>query len=64
MSCSKDHLKLVLQGKLNLRWNEEEDHILKYRDTIEFNNIVKEKGKAEVERRIKYLGLDESTKIN
>ena len=57
VSCSKKHLREVLENKTYTVWQAIEDKALEDSDSIEYRHLLKTKGPEELERRMKFLGI-------
>ena len=56
--CSKSHFKLALEKKCYTKWTKMDDFGLTNEESPEYEYLLKTKGKEEIERRKKFLGLD------
>lgn len=57
VSCNREKLVRLLEGKETTKWTELEDLALKDPESEAFRFISKEKGQSEVEERMKFLEL-------
>lgn len=57
VSCSKKHLKLLLEKKSFTVWTQLDDMALQHEGSIEYNHLLEHKSIEEIERRKRFLGL-------
>lgn len=59
VSCSKVHLRKHLEKELFVTWSEMEDTILRlgHTESLEYQQLTKEKGEEEILRRKTFLSL-------
>lgn len=63
VSCCKKQLKAALENSEHVSWSELDDLGLNDIHSPEYKHLVQTKGKEEVERRKRFLGLDKEAKV-